>query len=149
MIIKSILKAYYDYRHRKGYTARIGCLEPKEVEVYINTDDSEGGIPHIHIRSFRKKLRHLFKRKINCCVMLEEARYFPHDKCRGTLNFVMRDKLNEFMHSFHKCWGVTIYELACEEWDRNNDVDGIPVKMKKDEEGNVIIPDYTNIKSYK
>ncbi len=81
--------------------------------------------------------------------MLEEARYFPHGKCRGTLNSVMRNKLNEFMHSFDKHWGLTIYEVACEEWDRNNDIDGVPVKMKEDEEGNVIIPDYTNIKPYK
>ena len=131
--------------HRIEDMARIGWLEPQKIDVYVYTDDP-GQIPHIHIRTYRKGSQPK-KGDIDCCVMLEEARYFNHGSHQDELNFSLRKKLNDFMHSIDEDDGITYYELACKEWNRNNS--DVRVKAKKDEEGNVIIPDYTAIKAYK
>lgn len=144
MDIKSLSRVS-DSLHRIEDMARIGWLEPQKIDVYVYTDDP-GQIPHIHIRTYRKGLQQK-KGDIDCCVMLEEARYFNHGSQQDELNSSLRKKLNDFMHSIDSEDNITFYELACKEWNRNNS--DVRVKVKKDEEGNVIIPDYTTIKSYK
>lgn len=139
------LSRIQDSLHRIEDMARIGWLEPQKIDVYVYTDDP-GQIPHIHIRTYRKGSQ-LKKGDIDCCVMLEEARYFNHGSHQDELNPSLGKKLNDFMHSIDEDDGITYYELACKEWNRNNS--DVRVRVKKDEEGNVTIPDYTTIKAYK
>lgn len=115
--------------------ARIGYVTPK-LEVYIHTDDP-GEIPHFHIRNLTKGFE--------TCVEIMTNNYFLHDKYKDTLNSKERKLLNDFVRSAPKDDDVfkTNYESIIYEWNKNNSKHKITAQ--KDENDNVVIPNYITI----
>ena len=118
--------------------ARIGFIENDKLEVYVRTDDGENE-PHFHIwdRSTRGKV-------LNTCVKIKTNEYFQHGGYQDTLNAAQRKALAVFMASKPKSSRYdTNYELVVDMWNLNNS--SMDVDVKYDENGDVVIPDYTNI----
>lgn len=116
--------------------ARIGYAD--ELEIYVLTDDP-GYIPHIHIRD-RETKGQIF----DTCIRFDSPEYFKHGHHSDKLNGKQKKKLNDFLHS-KPSNGMfdTNYEYAVILWNDNNSKQN--VELKKDEHGNVIIPDYTKL----
>lgn len=133
---------------RKIYDmAHIGNFGSDNLELYINSREGDN-VPHFHVLDHTSK-----GEEIETCVQIRENRYFHHGRHQGTLNAKQRDALMAFMQSkpktnkpqFNKF--DTYYELIAYLWELfypNSDTE-----IKYDKDGNVIIPDYTNILPYK
>lgn len=122
--------------------ARVGFADKLEVSVW--TDDG-GEVPHVHITNKEPPSK---STSINLCVQLEKSEYFTHGKYDGTLNASQRKEFNKFMHQPHKQGKfASNYEYAVFLWNDNNSTHEI--KLRTDENGNTVIPDYTNIADYK
>lgn len=122
--------------------ARIG--RAGDLEIYVWTNDA-GSIPHVHVTNNEPKNK---ATRIDACVQLEKAAYFEHGMHLGMLNASQRKELNRFMHSPHKSGKLgTNYEYAVILWNDNNS--GKDVILDRDDDGNVIVPDYIDIEPYK
>ena len=122
--------------------ACVGVLDDFEIQVW----NREGrNIPHVHVYNCERRNKNT---KIDVCIQLERAQYFEHGKHTGTLNAEQRKDFDSYMRKPHKN-GVfaTNYEFAVFLWNNMDDVK--KVIPQKDNKGNVIIPDYTEIAPYK
>lgn len=120
--------------------AMIGTMPEYDVVVY--TKDA-GYIPHVHIIDSSER-----GGKFDCCVMLEDNRYFTHGKHQDTLNSAGRKMFNDFMHEPCRLPQFKDnYSFAVAMWNVNNS--NSYVQVKEDENGNTVIPDYRTIKPYK
>lgn len=120
--------------------ACVGDLGEFEIQVWRREGKN---IPHVHVYN-----EETGKKRIDVCVQLEKAAYFSHGSHVGTLSASQRNKFNKFMHMPHKN-GVfgSYYEFAVFLWNNMEDVR--KVVLKKDKDGNTIIPDYSEIADYK
>ena len=116
--------------------ARIGYAD--NLEIYVLTDDP-GYIPHIHIRDRETK-----GKVFDTCIKFDSANYFQHGHHDDKLNSKQKKIINDFLHSSPSNGLVsTNFEYAIILWNDNNSKQN--VEIKKDENGNVIIPDYTKL----
>lgn len=121
--------------------ARVGFIG-EDFDVIIYTDDVEI-IPHIHIID-----RGTGGKEFNSCVMLERSQYFTHGVHTDVFNSKQMKDFNEFMNQ--PCRSPKYrnnYEFAVEMWNANNS--SSYVQIAEDKNGNVIVPDYTDILPYK
>lgn len=101
--------------------ARIGYIPPnttKTIEVYVNTDDP-GKIPHFHVRKYGKNRKFDWE----VCIRFESAEYFSHGAYKGKLpNQKIAKELDKMLRTVDKSsrGGFTYWELAIDEWNRNN-----------------------------
>ena len=117
--------------------ARVGFMG--QYEIYVHTDDP-GYVPHVHIRDTATK-----GHKFETCVKLKSNEYFLHGKYTDTMNSTMRKNFAEFMES--RCVidrYDTNYELAVDMWNLNNSKESVVIP--RDENGDIIIPNYRTIK---
>jgi hypothetical protein len=122
--------------------ARVGFMHGETYEVSVYTRDP-GKIPHVHIVD-----TDTYGKKLNCCVMLETNRYFSHGHHQGELNAKLRKEFNDFMKQRSPIPQFkNNYQLAVAMWNLNNS--DTYIQIKEDENGNIIMPDYTNILPYK
>jgi len=107
--------------------ARIGKLGNYDVVVY--TDDA-GMIPHFHILS---------KDKIfDCCIKIETAEYFHHNRHNDVLNSKERKDLMALLQSKSKRFNMTNWEYLLKLWNDNNS----DVEVSED----LPLPDYRTMK---
>ena len=117
--------------------ARVGYMGKKnEFEIYVRTDDP-GHIPHFHLRDSSTQ-----GQVFETCVELKSNKYFHHGSYDDVLNSSQRKELAKFMESpneyFPNNYMATVYA-----WNSNNSCE--KVVPNKDDNGNVIIPNYRNI----
>jgi hypothetical protein len=116
--------------------ARVGYIGGK-FEVYVWTDDP-GNIPHFHIRDTNSN-----GNEFETCVRLDKPEYFLHGHYRDKLNSSQKKALNEFMRDTPKTNKYdTNYELAVDMWNLNNSSTSIAPEQ---DNGNIVIPDYTKL----
>lgn len=121
--------------------ARVGVMT-NNFDVVVYTDDM-GFIPHVHIID-----KGTGGKEFNSCVMLEQSRYFTHGIHTDVFNSKQRKDFNDFMNQ--PCRSPKYrnnYEFAVEMWNANNS--SSYVQIVEDKDGNVIVPDYTDILPYK
>lgn len=96
-------------------------------------------IPHVHVYSEASGL--------DACIKLAEPMYFPYGPHVDILNESQRKMFNEFMHRPHRT-GIfaTNYEYAVFLW--NNNYTEHEIMLVRDINGNVVIPDYSEIAKY-
>lgn len=114
--------------------ARIGELISggKQYHVQVWTNDP-GKYPHVHI----------FKEgKLDCCVRLDTNRFFAHGLHKDIMNKKMCRDFEKFMRSKSKL-GITMYAFAVMSWNSNNS--DVEVEVKTDGNGELIVPDYSNM----
>ena len=122
--------------------ARVGWMgvgkDTQKYEIYIHTDDP-GNIPHIHLRDYSTR-GHEFE----TCISLVSAEYFLHGKYSDKMNNSLAKTFDNFMRapSRNKKYN-TNFEYAIDMWNDNNSSTNIEAQF--DDNGNIIIPDYTNI----
>lgn len=117
--------------------ARVGFMGNMDVVVY--TDDG-GFIPHVHIIDQGTR-----GQEFDCCVMLDDNKYFSHGHHTDTMNSSLRKQFAAFMEE--PCRFPQYknnYEFAASMWNANNS--NSYVIVKEDEEGNIIMPNYRTIK---
>lgn len=121
--------------------ARVGKIGEFEIQVW----NREGGeVPHVHIYNDEPRGKNT---GLDACVQLEKSMYFPHGKHTGTMNASQRKEFNEFMHRPHRTGKfASNYEYAVFLWNDNNSSHEIELKL--DANGEVIIPDYSEIAKY-
>lgn len=122
--------------------ACVGDLGEFEIQVWRR----EGKyIPHVHVYNDEPKNK---KTHLDVCIQLEKAAYFSHGDHTGVLNASQCEKFNTFMHKPHKN-GVfnSNYEFAVFLWNNMDDVKKFV--LQKNEDGSVVIPDYSTITPYK
>ena len=119
--------------------ARVGVINtPTKYDVQVWTDDA-GYIPHVHIMDWGTR-----GKKFDCCVKLETNEFFPHGKHKSLMNKDMMKAFDTFMRQpSRNIHYRNNYEAAVNLWNDNNS--NSYVQLKEDENGNVIIPDYSNI----
>lgn len=116
--------------------SRIGFMGNMDVLIY--TDDM-GYIPHFHIvdKATRGK-------EFDTCVRLENNQYFLHGNHNDTLNSRQRKMLDDFMNApSRNVHYRNNYECAVNLWNDNNS--SSYVQIQEDENGNVIVPNYSDI----
>lgn len=112
--------------------ARIGFIPPgssKTVEVYVNTDDP-GKTPHFHVRKYGKG--HKFEWEV--CIKFTSAEYFSHGAYKGKLpNKRLAKELDSMLRTVDKKsrFGLTYWELAIDEWNRNNSDIQLPEDLEQ------------------
>ena len=126
------MKRFSEFLNERGQLllemAKIGEID--HFEVIIWTNDS-GRIPHVHIVS----------PEFDCCVRLDKPEYFKHGHHDDTLNSRQRKAFYEFMCSYVEDDELmTNYQFSVMSWNKNNS--DTKIKIPRDENGNVIIPDY-------
>ena len=118
--------------------ARVGWVLPHEtngIEIYIHTNDG-GNVPHFHVRKYGKHNK--FEWEV--CVAFQDAKYFKHGKYKDEFpNTKIAKDLDKTLRmvdpdSRH---GSTYWEIAIEEWNRNNSDRKIPLDL--------VQPDYRHI----
>lgn len=118
--------------------ARVGWIPPnknKGVEIYIHTNDG-GEIPHFHVRKYGK--HGSFDWEV--CIAFQEAKYFKHGQYQDELpNTKIAKDLDETLRMVDpkSRYGSTYWEIAIEEWNRNNSDREVPLDL--------VQPDYTHI----
>lgn len=119
--------------NKKEKIALIGYFD--ENVIFVNTDD-ECSVPHVHIEDGSD---------IDTCVRLETNEYCNE---HSYLLYLMPPKMckmfNDFMHQ--PCPSPKYrnnYEFAVEMWNMNNPQSY--VQIKEDENGNIIMPNYSKI----
>ena len=97
--------------HFEDYLEKVDTVElPKLGECSIIVyGDEEDRPPHFHLMNYNKNP----KQSIDCCICINEPRYFIHDKHKGTLTDAQALALEKVMTSKSKTfpersvWGVT------------------------------------------
>lgn len=116
--------------------SRVGDLGEFEVQVWCK---EASAIPHMHVYSEEPEL--------DACIKLAEPMYFPYGPHVDILNESQRKEFNEFMHRPHRTGKfASNYEYAVFLWNDNNSSHEIELKL--DANGEVIIPDYSEIAKY-
>lgn len=144
--IKAIIKEELhsvldDIRYRLDEMARVSKFSDN-FDIVVLTDD-HGYVPHVHIIDLPTR-----GREFDCCVQLGTNRYFQHGEHQDTMNTKMRKAFNKLMREPHRNVHYrNVYEYAVNLWNDNNS--NSYVQIEEDDEGNVIVPDYTNILPYK
>lgn len=115
--------------------ARIGYVD--DYELYVNTNDA-GNIPHFHLRDGKDW------DKFHTCICIEKPIYFLHGSKQDKCNAKLKKQLNEFVREIDPDLHFPYYETIIFEWNRNNSTKKINVN--RDEDGNMIIPDYTQLR---
>ena len=133
-IVEKSVKQLLERRELLDEMARVGYMgKKKEFEIYVRTDDP-GRIPHFHVRDSSTQ-----GKEFEACVELKTNRYFSHGKYNDKLNTSQRKQLAQFMESpneyFPNNYMATIYA-----WNTNNSSE--KVEPAKDDEGNIIVPNY-------
>lgn len=138
-IISQTLNDYFKFEDsRLDEIARVGFMEGQRYIIFVRTNDG-GFIPHIHIMDQATN-----GRELDCCVKLEANEYFSHGKHQDILNSKLSKTLNDFMHqSCRSPKYSNNYEFAIEMWNMNNSETYIMPKY--DNNGDIIIPDYSHI----
>ena len=131
-------------KHRVEDMAHVGYIDNNEFEVCLYSKEGKH-IPHFHVRDKTTE-----GQKFETCIKISENRYFHHGSYDDRLNSGQRTALMEFLKSkpvgkYNKY--DTYYELIAATWEFMNPNSSI--ELNQDEEGNIIIPDYTEIKEYK
>ncbi len=103
--------------------------------VTVWSDDS-GKIPHVHITSTNG---------FDGCVKLGINEPFPHGSHTDILNSRQRKAFAKFMGTavMEDDGEKLNYTIAINAWNRNNS--DVEIHTEKDDNGNVIIPDYRNM----
>lgn len=122
--------------------ARVGFIssgnKQTTFDVFVRTDDP-GNVPHVHIQSKNKKFK--------TCIRLDTNKYFLHGEWRDMFNTKQCKLFNNFMRStcndISRYENATMYEFAIDMWNKNNSKRKIDIK--RDNNNNVIIPDYNSI----
>jgi len=136
-IVTETIKRVLEEKEMLNEMARVGYMGKKnEFEIYVRTDDP-CHIPHFHLRDSSTQGK-IFE----TCIELKTNKYFHHGQYKDVLNSSQRKSLATFMEAeneyFPNNYMATIYA-----WNTNNSSEKVtPVK---DDEGNVIIPNYRNI----
>lgn len=134
--VREVIREEFSNYMRLDEMARVGFMG--NFDVIIHTDDM-GFIPHFHIVD--KATRGY---EFNTCVRLENNQYFLHGSHKDKLNARQRKMLDEFMNAPHRNIHYrNNYEYAVNLWNDNNS--SSYVQLKEDGEGNVIVPNYTEI----
>lgn len=139
--VRSVMQEVIGEKRMLMEMARVGILDNK-YDVLVYTDDM-GLIPHIHIID-----KGTNGQEFNCCVQLETNKYFQHGIHQDVLNSKGRKLLNDFMRQ--PCRNPKFknnYEFAVDMWNANNS--STYVQIREDSQGNIIMPDYTEIEPYK
>lgn len=134
--VRTAIREEFSHYMRLDEMARVGFMD--NFDVIIHTDDM-GFIPHFHI--IDKATRGY---EFNCCVRLENNQYFSHGNHKDKLNSKQRRMLNDFMNAPHRNIHYrNNYEYAVNLWNDNNS--SSYVQIMEDANGNVIVPNYTEI----
>lgn len=134
--VRKTIREEFTHYMRLDEMARVGFMG--NFDVVIHTDDM-GFIPHFHIVD--KATRGY---EFNTCVRLENNQYFLHGSHTDKLNAKQRKMLDEFMNAPHRNIHYrNNYEYAVNLWNDNNS--SSYVQIREDNEGNVIVPNYTEI----
>lgn len=135
-IIRKELCEYIKHKAVLNEMARVGLMG--EYDIVVHTDDP-GFVPHFHV--IDKATRGF---EFDCCVMLEDNKYFSHGSHQDTLDRTTRDRLYAFMLEPHRNVHYrNNYEYAVNLWNDNNS--SSYVQIKEDENGDVIVPDYRHL----
>lgn len=127
-----------DFRMRLDEMARVSKFN-NIYDVVVFTDDS-GYIPHVHIIDIQTR-----GTDFDCCIRLDTNSYFKHGKHRDIMNRKFEKEFYELMKQPHRNPRYqNVYEYAVSLWNDNNSDSYI--QIKQDENGNVIVPDYSNMK---
>lgn len=124
---------------------RIGFIDDV-FEVVVYTDDLACGVPHVHVVD-----RDTHGDYFNCSISLKRPKYYKsnvldHKKYLSTLNNELKEKFNNFIlascknHRFKNN-----YDYAVSMWNDNNSDSYI--QLIEDENGRVVVPDYTKLPS--
>lgn len=136
--VKQILDDTQKQSARLDEMARIGFMGGN-LEVYVWTDDA-GKIPHVHVRDSNSQ-----GMNFETCVRLDKPEYFLHGHYTDKMNHKQRKVFADFMRAKPiKAHFNTNYEFAVEMWNTNNS--STDVTEQYDANGNIIIPDYENLK---
>lgn len=128
--------------HQFFEMARVGYVNDSlEVQIW----NREGrNIPHVHVYSTDKSHK---KTSLDACIQLVKPMYFQHGSHMDTLNAEQRKAFNDFMHSPHRHGKFSSnYEYAVFLWNDNNT--HAEIELELDANGDVVIPDYTDIQAY-
>lgn len=133
-IVKKKVRQVLEKRQLLNEMARVGYMGKKnEFEIYVRTDDP-GFVPHFHVRDSSTQ-----GDEFETCIELKTNRYFFHGPYNDELNSSQRKELAKFMESpneyFPNNYMATVYA-----WNSNNSSE--KVEPLRDEEGNIIVPDY-------
>ena len=115
--------------------ARIGYVD--DYELYINTDDA-GNIPHFHLRDADDW------DKFHTCICIEKPEYFIHGNKQDKCNSKLKKDISKFMYEFHSGYRMSNYEVIVNLWNQNNSK--MNIQPRFDNSGNIIIPDYTQLR---
>ena len=136
-INKVVNETTNDHREPLLEMARVGYMGKRgEYEVYVRTDDP-GHVPHFHLRDSATQ-----GKNFETCIELKNNRYFLHGGYTDTLNSSQRKCLADFMEAPNEYFGNN-YVATVYAWNINNSTENI--KIKKDEHGRIIMPDYRTI----
>lgn len=123
--------------NRLDEMARVGFMG-NNYDVIVWTDDP-GYIPHVHVRDTSTK-----GKNFDTCIMLGDNKYFLHNNHMDKMNSKMCKMFNDFMHQpSRNVHYRNNYEHAVNLWNDNNSESYI--QIQEDENGDVIVPDYTHI----
>ena len=118
--------------------AYIGDLQKKkngkvkqELEVYVQSRDEGGNLPHVHIRDIPTR-----GREFNSCVCLETPTYFKHKGKVDELDSDFRSSFVQLMMEKNPEFNMSNWEFACRAW--NSGTRGRKIDLK-----NITMPDYT------
>lgn len=136
-LIKELSKRHIHENERLDEMARVGFLG-NNYDVIVWTDDP-GFIPHVHIRDTSTR-----GQEFDTCVMLETNKYFLHNGHVDKMNSRMCKAFDDFMcQPSRNVHYRNNYEHAVNLWNDNNSE--AYIQIKEDEDGNIIMPDYTHI----
>ena len=126
-------------REERANTARIGFFgDNYEFEVYVVTDDHIQ-VPHFHIRPYDDEAEEI-------CVELFSNHYLPHERDKDIrwYDYPERQKaLADFMAQPCRCPRfANNYEFTAVMWNTQNYIEFI---CETNSDGEIIIPDYTNM----
>ena len=117
--------------------ARVGIMNGR-YDVVIYTDDA-GYIPHVHVIDCGTR-----GMSFDCCVKLTDNTYFSHGRHKDVMPSGMKREFHDFMLQPSKAPQFkNNYHLAASLWNLNNS--NSTVQIREDEDGNVIVPDYTKL----
>ena len=118
---------------RKARIGFFGLFVETKFEMYVQTDD-DCQVPHVHLRDEYQPTNEIV-------VTLHGCNYYPHSGCNGEMVAEDLRYLAYFMAN--PCRSpryANNYEFAVTMWNCNNRTQ---YKCETDEDGNIIIPDYT------
>lgn len=106
-------------------------LKIKDINMVIVHTNEGDYIPHFHIKRTGKH---------DCCIMLNENRFFNHGVNDGILTSKEMKELDSWLRKINNVGKYTNFQTLCNMWNETNST--IQADMYRDF-------DYTNIASYK